>query len=362
MERQKLLIRIAIGVVIAALLIFVVLPFGATLKIYNNAFGRTKTPAPFRFSPEDFPELQVEEHPFTSAKGTPLAGRLYGNPDASPMAIIVLAHDHGTGHAAYLPVIDAFAKQNFLVFAYDVTGTDDSDGKSVRGLPQYLLDLEAALDYLAGDAKLAGHPRLLWGHGAGAYAALNVLAGHRDIAGTVALAGFNSSLEMMRILGHESLGEIADTLLPYFELHEKLRFGKTAESTVVAALNPTDANVPDSAPQGRVMIVQSKDDGEVPLEISYNIFLLNFHNDPRFAFKQFSGRGHDLLFYEPESIAYLNDKAAAFEARFDNGNGTQEKRDAWWEDNVDKELAFNLDTELFEDIVDFYRGALTPTT
>lgn len=357
MERQKL-IKIIIGVVIAALILFVILPFGYVLWTNNARYGRVETPAPFNFAADEFKDLEVEELSIPKDRGQTLAGRLYRKADSNPDALIVLAHDHGMGHRAYLPVIDTFAKQDFLILVYDATGTDQSNKKAVRGLPQYLLDLDYVLDFVRTDAEFKDLPVLLWGHGAGGYAALNALGDHQDVTATVSLAGFNKASDITRVQLQKSLGDATDLLLPYFELYDRLRFGKAVDSTAVAAINPKDPEDPQTAPQGPILLVQSSDDPKIPMEIGYNIFLLNYHNDPRFNFKLYRDRGHDLVFYDPDSIAYLTVQREAFEVHFANATPGPEEATAWWQTNLDRARAFKVDRELLEAMVAFYREAI----
>ena len=60
-----------------------------------------------------------------------------------------MAHGFGGGgHNGYLNVVDYFTKNGYLVFTYDATGNDESEGAAVGGLPQGLIDVDYALRFV----------------------------------------------------------------------------------------------------------------------------------------------------------------------------------------------------------------------
>ena len=46
-----------------------------------------------------------------------------------------------------MPFIDCFTENGYYVFAYDAQGNDGSEGKSISGLPQGIIDLDNAISY-----------------------------------------------------------------------------------------------------------------------------------------------------------------------------------------------------------------------
>ena len=86
---------------------------------------------------------------------------------------------------------DYFASHDYLVFAYDATGNGESEGKTAKGMPQGLIDLDYAIRYIKENMELADLPLVLFGHSWGAYSSAGVLNLHPDIKAVVMAAGFN---------------------------------------------------------------------------------------------------------------------------------------------------------------------------
>ena len=103
-----------------------------SVYIYDQNFNkRFESYAPFRLRTEDFDGLEQTKYQFASDKGQMLTGYLYSH-NNEPNGIIILAHGFGGGgHNSYMDVADYFARNGFLVFTYDATGCDESEGKGV---------------------------------------------------------------------------------------------------------------------------------------------------------------------------------------------------------------------------------------
>ncbi|MBE0450583.1 MAG: alpha/beta fold hydrolase [Clostridia bacterium] len=110
-----------------------------------------------------------------------LKGYIYGSENS--LGLVVVAHGLGGGADSYLPQIINFVDHGWRVFAYDATGSFDSEGKTTKGFPQALLDLDAALNYIDSIASFEALPVVLFGHSWGGYAVANVLHFDHEIAG-----------------------------------------------------------------------------------------------------------------------------------------------------------------------------------
>ena len=99
-----------------------------------------------------------------------------------------------------------FTSQGFLVFAYDAAGNDESAGKSVRGLPQVVEDLDQALRFVEGEQSYKGLPLFLFGQSWGGYAVGAVLNLHPEVKAVAMVSGFNRSIDMMRQPGRKIAG------------------------------------------------------------------------------------------------------------------------------------------------------------
>jgi hypothetical protein len=56
-----------------------------------------------------------------------------------------------------------FAQNGYYVFAYDATGTDESEGNGVGGLPQGVIDLDYAISFVEESKEIPDLPIVLFG-------------------------------------------------------------------------------------------------------------------------------------------------------------------------------------------------------
>lgn len=355
MKKTKLLI------IIALVLIFmlVVLPFGASILVYNQFFGvRYTTDETLAYHLEDYPGLKRSAYPFPSDQGQTLAGYLYYTEDCTPRGIVVIAHGFGGGgHNSYMDCAYFFAKNGYHVFAYDATGNDESEGSGVGGLPQGVIDLDYALRFISQQEELNQLPVMLFGHSWGGYSVTNVLTYHPDVKAVVSFSGFNRSSDLVEAQGTMLVGPAAKLLMPYINAYEWLKFGDYATNTAMDGFENSDA---------AVFIVHSQDDVTVPQAYGYDIFYEAYQNDPRFTFVHYTDKGHNSVYYSQEAIEYIN----GF------NEGYAQWRETWPEDltydeqiqwhadylneNLDRSIwSYPIDEELFAQILDFYDSSLS---
>ena len=142
--------KIALITIISIMSVFflVIMP-ALTVMVYKDNFGeRFETAEWMAYSVSEFDGLRVEECTFPSNNGQRLAGYQYSKEDQAVKGVLVIAHGlGGGGHNTYMDIADYFTSNGYLVFAYDATGNDKSEGDSVEGLPQGIIDLDYALRY-----------------------------------------------------------------------------------------------------------------------------------------------------------------------------------------------------------------------
>lgn len=293
MKRSRKILIISASVLLA--LALVVHPL-ASVIIYESIFSSRYEPAPWlTFRTDDFDSLSVERVEI-SGEGENLAGFKYQNPTVTePLGLVVLAHGlGGGGHNPYMPLIDAFTDEGYLVFTYDATGNGESGGKDVNGLPQGPIDLERAISAALGDPDYKDLPLYLVGHSWGAYSVGAVLASHPEVRGAVMLAGFDSSADMIKAGASDYVGSlVASVAAPTVTLYEQIKFGKSASLSVLDGIGATDAPV---------MIIHSSDDSTVPAEIGYDKYYESYKDDPRVTFLHYEDRGHNYLYYSNGEI------------------------------------------------------------
>lgn len=242
-----------------------------------------------------YPALTRREIPFPNEDGTTLAGWLYSEPQAAeeaPKGLLLVVHGMGTGHLSYLNVIDRFAREGWLVFSYDATGYGASGGNGMKGVPQAVLDLDAALNAAEALPEASGLPVCLFGHSLGAHAVCAVLVRHPEVKAIAALSGFDSVSAWVRV----GMGLPGVLLLPGALLWERLRFGEAA------AWSAQDGF---AASEARVLIVHSADDDTVPISCGLDRYMAAWGGDPRFSFLRLEDRGHSGVFTPETANACL---------------------------------------------------------
>jgi pimeloyl-ACP methyl ester carboxylesterase len=170
--------------------------------------------------------------------------------------LIVIFHGLGCTADHYLPLIIYFADKCWRIFTFNNTGVTGSDGESMRGLTQSVIDLESALAFVKNSSKFDDLSVMLVGHSLGGYAVCTVLNLNQNVNAVVSFAGFNSSKEIFEEQGITTLGELFYILSPQTWAIEKQLFGDRVKLTAVDGINK--AGIP-------VMIVHSSDDEIIPV-------------------------------------------------------------------------------------------------
>ena len=359
--------KIIVSILASLLVLMVVGVWGLSVVIYNQNFNvRGDSYEPFMFRVEDFEGLSKTKYEFTSNKGQKLVGYLYeaegeqNSDDDSDekKGVIVFAHGFGGGgHNSYMDCANYFAQNGYYVFAYDATGCDESEGEGVGGFPQGVIDLDHAITFVEEMDKTKNLPICLFGHSWGGYCVSSVPKYHPEVKALIECCGFNSSVEEIEAQGREQAGSFIKVMMPFFSLHEKIKYGDYSESNALDGFAATDA---------KVLVVHSQDDGVVPISIGYDKFYEKYGSDDRFTFLKFSDKGHNYIFNDHTYVDELNDSFDDWLKTLDYDYDSEENKDRFAEDkaefinkNLDrKKWAGRLDEELFEQFVEFYDSAL----
>lgn len=282
--RKSVICRILFG----AAIIFILLNMLVSVYIYNTSIdNRYETPEEWRYSLDDFENLSRKKYSFMSNKGQSLCGYMYQASD-SAKGIIVFAHGlGGGGHNSYMSCINYLASNGFMVFAYDATGNDESEGDGVNGIPQGVIDLDHAISFVENYDEFPDLPILLFGHSWGAYSVCSVLNYHPEVQAVIACSGFNKSTDIIEIQGKKEIGNGIYAMLPFMKLYEAVQFRQYATADSLSGIASTKAPI---------MIVQSSDDEVVPLKYGYNLFYSKLKTDERVSFVKVNKLGHNLGF------------------------------------------------------------------
>ena len=350
MKKSRKIFIISVSVLLAILL--VIHPI-ASIVVYEAIFSQRYEPAPWLLmTADDFDSLVLEQVQIYG-DGERLAGFKYENPTVSNThGLVVLAHGlGGGGHTPYLPLIDALTDEGYLVFTYDATGNGESDGKDVSGLPQGPIDLCRAISYALSDTEYKDLPLYLIGHSWGAYSVGAALSYYPEVKGAVMLAGFDSSADMIKAGASDYVGSFLSTALsPTVTLYERIKFGDFASLSVTDGIASVDAPV---------MVIHSEDDATVPIDIGYDKYYESYKGDTRVTFLRYEDRGHNYLYYSPESAKYRDEINAAYVRYVEDGGleySAQTKIDFFGE-NLDISKCYEIDSELLDKMVTMFKGA-----
>jgi pimeloyl-ACP methyl ester carboxylesterase len=353
-SRKARTVKIALLVLLAVAVVFAGMSMAGMKLILDSEFGRFDRPDPATTVEMHHSDL-TENYPlelvsFLSGKNR-LQGYLY--PTADSPGLVVVAHGLGGGADSYLPQIRYFLDKGWSVFAYDATACYDSEGEAVRGFPQGILDLHAALRFVESRPDLAELPVVIFGHSWGGYSAANVLHYDHDIAGIVAVAAPSSAAEMIVEQGRQMMGWLMDTQRPFVWLYQVMLFGKAALLDGEAALNK--AGVP-------ALIVHGTGDKVVFFDGSGIISKKDRIINPKVQFLAIDeeGRnGHNSILLSREAIAYASDRNAELRALSEQYGGEipyEVQREFFAK--IDKEQANELNLELMETIHNFFLSCL----
>jgi len=342
---------------LAAVLLFMLISLVATKIVYDKQFPRYDRPDPFTTAQLRYSDIEADYArrlvSFHSGDNL-LQGYIYGVDNTR--GLMVIAHGLGGGADSYLPHIKHFVDQGLRVFAYDCTGSYDSEGKTTRGFPQSVVDLQAALTFVAAQPDLSSLPLVLFGHSWGGYAVANVLNYPHDIKGVISVSGVNTAIDIIIEQGHFFMGGFIYSQFPFLWLYQRMLYGKVASFDAVTALNAT--GVP-------ALIIHGMADELVAYDGSALIARKDEITNPHVSFVTLDkpGRdGHNNLFKSDAAASYIDGINREYRKLYDTYDGQipyELKRSFY--DGIDRFLVQDLDTDLMQ-VIDRFIDKLVPGT
>jgi len=220
------------------------------LELYSGVFERYDGHGPFDSWIDDYPREEVR---FYSGENK-LQGFIYGG--ENDKGLVVISPGIYSYADEYDKMIIYLVDNGWRVLSYNNTGVDGSEGSSMFGLTQGVIDLNAALNYVKNTNALNSMPVMLIGYSLGGYSVCAVLNYYHNVKAVVSLAGFNSTQEVTEYQAVAEVGGIYQLISPQILAVEKQIFGDTAKLTAVDGINKTD--IP-------VMLVLCSDDEIIPV-------------------------------------------------------------------------------------------------
>lgn len=225
-------VRKGLLIFLTVLLVFSVTSMIASAVIFRVLFPRKDGLSVLHFTYEEIDAALYPRDAFSfDSGGNLLHGYRY--PADNPKGCIVIVNGIFDGADAHLPEICYFVDHNWSVITWDATGIGQSEGRGSIGLQQIKQDLCA---FLSSEVE-RDLPLALYGHSAGAYAALSALSEGYGIDAVVSVSGFNSPTEMMRTHAENRVGLLADVEYPFMLLECWFLFGNDADPTALDSIN-----------------------------------------------------------------------------------------------------------------------------
>lgn len=220
------------------------------LEIYSGIFERYDGHGPYNSWIAGYPREEIR---FYSGKNR-LQGFIYGA--GNNKGLVVISPGIYSYADEYDRIIRYLVDKGWRIFSYNCTGVDGSEGDSMRGLSQGVVDLDAALTYIENTGAFNDLPVMLAGFSWGGYSVCAVLNYTHGVKAVVSFAGFNSTQEVMENQAVAEVGGIYHLMSPQLWAMEKQLFGDIAKLTAVDGINKS--LIP-------VMIVLCSDDDVIPV-------------------------------------------------------------------------------------------------
>ena len=242
------------------------------------------------FKPSSFGVDGEEPFEFISGENV-LRGSRYFVKGMPIKGLLVFFHGLGAGHTAYSQQIASFAKQGYMVYAYDNTGSMLSSGKDMAGLPMPLFDQRNFFAYLDKQEDVASLKRYAVGHSWGGFAALGALKEEYHIEKVVSIAGFRSAFDTT-VERVPALGKMKGLLKFYF----RRRFGEDGLFDGLEMMKKT------SKP---VLYVQGENDAVVSFEKCFLTFQKELEGQDNIKFLRVPKRAHQPYWTEDAQKYYM---------------------------------------------------------
>lgn len=321
-------------------------PYIVTEEVYRKMFNHhINSYAPLSFSDEDFPNLEKQKSTFKSGKNT-LVGYFYKDKDTVPHSLIVFSHGYGGGgHKTYLDLINSFCKRGFIVYGYDATANDESQGDKIRGFTQGYIDADNAMTHIEKMRIYKDFPLYAVGHSWGAFSSSNAIGNHPKIKGLIAFSGFNKATGIFQANGYKYAGEQANEFMPYVDTFENFLFGKDSKTTAIDSFKRSKA---------RIVIVHSEDDQTVPITCGFDLYKEEFKNDKRFLFIKLKDKGHGTVYYSKQGKKYYDDFHAVLKKETKSNKFNEEQKKEYILNTLNRQIYNNMvDENLIDKCVDF---------
>lgn len=298
----------------------------ASVVIFRVIYPRKDGLSELKFT---YSEIDTNAYPREDFYFRSGENRLYGcrySVDHSK-GCVVIVNGIFDGIDAHLPEIMYFVDHGWSVVSWDATGIGESEGSGTVGLQQIKQDLRA---YLSDAEQQQELPLVLYGHSAGAYAALSVLSEGFRIDAVVSISGFNSPTEMMLSQAKDRVGILADVEYPFMLLESWFLFGEDSDHDALTSINSVETPI---------LLIEGSSDDFVSRELGLIRYQGCFRN-PNVRCVEIQSEWRN-----EHSTPWLSEDAAKYVCTYSHA------------EPPDKTLANTLDPAFMSFVLDFYEQA-----
>ena len=319
------------------------------IKIYNTIFKRYNRPD-YKTSPglyyyervKDI--LRRKEMSFVS-KHNKLNAYYYETPN--PYGLVVLVHGFHSGSDEYLPIIIYLVKNGFNVFTYDGTGTYESEGKSLVGFSQGLVDLDYALEFIKNNKLLSKFPLFLLGHSCGGFAVNAILNKRTNVKAVASIAAVNNCYKLILEKGYQYAGNNAGEGLPkvFLDEYQKILFGDYTKYVSTDGIN--NVRIP-------ILLAHGISDETIDFELQSVISHKEEFTNPNVQFYYGTGNqgGHCSIWHSEQSNDHQEEVDKMLKSLKDDENAK-----AQYVSSVNHYLYSEINYQLFDLIIKLFKNA-----
>lgn len=327
-------IAVIIGIILGIAVLLCALCLLVAYLLHKRIFGKRFEPDPLvkYYTKEEF-ELDSEPVSFLCGKVV-LRGAVYSHNPVHQNKIIVYAHGMWSSTRAYMQDIAYLCYAGYPVLGFDYTGTDTSEGKSLRGLAQGLKSMDSAISFLKTSATYKHREILVVGHSWGGFIASAIVKYHPDIRRIVAIAPFVSIPQVLKGMLPKRLW----WTIPFVCMIEFMKCGGYALSDTQKIL---------SSYSGKALILHSEDDFMVAYRYNTALLQKECQND-NVVYRIVNGKGHH-PHYSMEAVLALKEYSKTVATL------TKEQLSEF-QKKTDYHKLGELDSEIMQSITDFLKA------
>ena len=302
MKNKKIIQKILLSLIIITIIYFVsgIAAFGLFSSISFNKrsdeYEKNLVCPDIQYTYQDFTSLQNRELiSFKNTHDELLQGYYYEI--ENPKGTIIFTHGYNSyADSNFVALQNYFLNKSYNIFSFDLTGHGLSQGKGIYNLYEPKYCIEKAIDTIKDYKTSKDKPIYLLGYSIGAYGSLLTT---KDVKAVASFAGFESPSNLVYYSACNNVSKLLAITKPSLYLSMYLLKGKEMFYKASEVIKE-NKNI-------NYLLIQGDKDKTVDINHSvYNEFKDNDYDNVKTV--KLEEYGHTYLWYEKESIDYINEK------------------------------------------------------